>query len=173
MSGQGDAGKAGASGDSVAQHGRASEGPGALRAAPIGISADHPEATCEDCGLGNVTWFSPSDVWNAVCRPPGYAGDPMICPMCFMRRAEASGFGSVGWLVIPSDGDWGPVDRADMLTTAAAMSDAALREEALRRGLILHSQAFSKAAADVIRQCDKMVTELKALKQRAENLPHA
>lgn len=118
--GAGDAGKAQASGDPVAQNGRASAGPGALRAAPIGIPEDHPEATCEDCGLGNVGWFAPSDVWNAVCRPPDYAADPMLCPMCFMRRAVAKGFSHSGWLVVPSNADWGPLDRADMLTTATA-----------------------------------------------------
>lgn len=50
------------------------------------------------------------------------------------------------------------------------ISDDELRAEALKRGLVLHSQAFSKAAADVIRQCDKMVAELKVLKERAEAL---
>lgn len=57
------------------------------------------------------------------------------------------------------------------MTDLEGCSDQELRAEALRRGLILHSQAFSLAAQDVIRKCDKMDMELKALKKQAETLP--
>lgn len=76
----------------------------ALSAENEGGASDHPEDTCEDCGRDNVVWFTPSDLWNAVCRPQGYQSDPMLCPVCFIRRAEALGIVPTAWRVIPEVG---------------------------------------------------------------------
>lgn len=59
-----------------------------------------------------------------------------------------------------------------MMPDLASATDDELRAEADRRGLVLHSKAFSQAAADVIRQCDKMHTAIAELRQKAERLPH-
>lgn len=53
--------------------------------------AEHPEASCDDCNGPNVVWSGPSELWNAVCRPEGYLTEPMLCPRCFMVRAEKMG----------------------------------------------------------------------------------
>lgn len=70
------------------------------------------------------------------------------------------------------DGPDGCVECRDAIASAvlAAQTDDELRAEAARRGLVLHSTAFSQAAADVIRRADKMVSEIRDLKQRAEAL---
>jgi len=49
-------------------------------------------------------------------------------------------------------------------------TDDELRAEARRRGLELHSQAFSQAAADMIRRADKLTMDVADLKARAERL---
>jgi hypothetical protein len=63
------------------------------------IGADHPEAICQDCGLSNVVWFTPSEYWNKVVRRPDKP-DPMLCPRCFILRAESQGFEGA-WKVLP------------------------------------------------------------------------
>lgn len=63
------------------------------------IPVGHPEEVCEECGLKNVTWFAPSDIWNAVARTA--EGDPMLCPTCFIRRAEAAGYNGDSWKCAP------------------------------------------------------------------------
>lgn len=65
------------------------------------IEAGHPEAVCEECGCKNVTWFAPSDIWNAVVRTLYRNPDPMLCPTCFIRRAEAAGYNADPWKVAP------------------------------------------------------------------------
>lgn len=57
----------------------------------------HPEDFCEECGRENVTWFGPSEIWNKVVRVPGER-DQMLCPVCFIKRAEKAGYGPV-WQV--------------------------------------------------------------------------
>jgi hypothetical protein len=61
---------------------------------------EHPEATCEECGRENVTWFAPNPLWNLVVRDKDKA-DPMLCPLCFIRRAEKAGFNRDAWAVWP------------------------------------------------------------------------
>jgi hypothetical protein len=60
-----------------------------------GIPAGHPEATCDDCNGPNVVWFAPSHLWNKVARR---AEDPMLCPRCFILRAQAMGIRET-WVV--------------------------------------------------------------------------
>jgi hypothetical protein len=65
--------------------------------------SEHPEDTCEECGRPNVVWFAPSDLWNQVMRS-GDRGAPdvfgIVCPMCFIRRAEALGVTSTAWRLV-------------------------------------------------------------------------
>ncbi len=51
-------------------------------------SAPHPEDICQRCSGPNVVWFADNDVWNAVIGSP----NGIICPICFVREAEAKGF---------------------------------------------------------------------------------
>lgn len=60
-------------------------------------SKPHPEDSCDDCGLKNVVWFAPSKIWNFVVRDKE---DPMLCPTCFIKRAENHGYDSI-WEISP------------------------------------------------------------------------
>ena len=69
------------------------------------IEEDHPEATCDDCSGPNGVWFAPNRLWNRVARRSD-GSDPMLCPRCFIVRAEAIGIpkiGSSAWMVVPAD----------------------------------------------------------------------
>lgn len=57
------------------------------------LHAPHPEDWCEDCGRRNISWFVDSQMWNAVAREPHGENyrDPMLCPACFVLRAEDAG----------------------------------------------------------------------------------
>lgn len=41
----------------------------------------------------------PSGIWNKVARRDG--ADPMLCPVCFIMRAERAGFDKSAWRVEP------------------------------------------------------------------------
>lgn len=58
-------------------------------------TSGHPEEICDDCNGPNVVWYAPSPLWNEVCRPAGYLTDPMLCPRCFILRAEKTGLKGV------------------------------------------------------------------------------
>lgn len=58
----------------------------------------HPEATCEDCQGPNVTWFAPSWVWNIATRDMRLL---ILCPVCFIRRAEEAGITPTSWVIQP------------------------------------------------------------------------
>lgn len=63
------------------------------------IAPIHPEDVCDDCGGPNVTWFAPSPLWNLIVRNSEKA-DPMLCPRCFVLRAEAKGIHKA-WKLTP------------------------------------------------------------------------
>jgi len=76
---------------------------------------------CDDCGRANPVWFAPSDVWNLVVGGPDATDDPggVLCPICFIAKAEAAGIKPNGWRIEPEGrgkeaGDGGPllVDQA-------------------------------------------------------------
>lgn len=47
-------------------------------------SENHPESHCDDCGRPNVNWHVSSLRWNDAT---GYT-NPILCPVCFVRRWE-------------------------------------------------------------------------------------
>ena len=55
------------------------------------------EQKCDDCGRENPVWFAANEVWNAVI--PGCVA--MLCPICFIRRAEQDGYQCTGWQLVP------------------------------------------------------------------------
>src|SRR4051812_19830995 len=65
--------------------------------------APHPEKACQDCGGRNPVWFAPNSVWNLVMGGPDAKGDPggIICPVCFIQRANACGVPNTGWELRP------------------------------------------------------------------------
>lgn len=68
---------------------------------PVGIERWHPEAWCDDCSGPNIIWYAPSDLWNRVARREN-GSDPMLCPICFVRRAEDAGV-KTAWSVEPEE----------------------------------------------------------------------
>lgn len=64
------------------------------------IDPGHPEAFCADCHLPNVVWFAPSALWNKIVRQDGQS-DPILCPRCFILRAEAAGVNPTSWVISP------------------------------------------------------------------------
>lgn len=56
----------------------------------------HPEDSCQQCGGPNVVWFAPNLIWNAVAP-----GDGIVCPVCFIKAAEAKGFNKAAWQIAP------------------------------------------------------------------------
>ena len=54
------------------------------------VTSLHGNGPCDDCGTqDNIIWFTDDVLWNAVCRPPGYEMDPILCIRCFVARVEA------------------------------------------------------------------------------------
>ena len=51
-----------------------------------------PELQCDDCQQPYAIWFAPNDIWNSTMGGPDATDDPggMLCPRCFMLRAETS-----------------------------------------------------------------------------------
>lgn len=61
------------------------------------------EFTCQDCGTANPVWFAPNVLWNLVMGGPEAADDPggIVCPNCFIARAEQAGVTPTAWIVMP------------------------------------------------------------------------
>lgn len=57
----------------------------------------HPENFCGRCGRANVVWFTPNHIWNQAVPEGG-----ILCPVCFIRAAEAVGFDTVAWSIEPN-----------------------------------------------------------------------
>lgn len=67
-----------------------------------------PEDTCDDCGRPNTRWWVDSGLWNHVIRPQGETADePMLCPVCFVVRAERVIVAPPSWQLLP-DARWEP-----------------------------------------------------------------
>lgn len=58
---------------------------------------------CQDCEIENPVWFAASPLWNAVMGGPEANGDPggIVCPNCFIVRAEAAGQKPTAWELRP------------------------------------------------------------------------
>ena len=85
-------------------------------AVPDELRGDGP---CGDCGtLDNIVWFTESVLWNAVMRPPGSAGEPLLCILCFVKRVDAAGFYPTGWRLLP-DWHWETKDERTQRLTGA------------------------------------------------------
>lgn len=56
---------------------------------------EHPEAKCQKCGNDNVVWFAPNELWNKVVDDK----TAILCPVCFVKMAEAKGIKPTGWLL--------------------------------------------------------------------------
>lgn len=64
----------------------------------------HPEDCCDECGRPNIVWWAASDRWNhAMGRKPGEAPNPILCPVCFVRRWERATGLRATWRVEPDD----------------------------------------------------------------------
>jgi hypothetical protein len=55
---------------------------------------------CRSCSLPNPVWFTPNPVWSDVMGPGGRG---VLCPACFIAKAEEAGVGTDGaWLLVPA-----------------------------------------------------------------------
>lgn len=63
------------------------------------------EGSCQDCGCSYGVWFAPNDVWNFVMAD--YEGEKkrpsVICPTCFIKRADEEGVDCTGWELRPEN----------------------------------------------------------------------
>lgn len=86
-------------------------------ATPSHLRGDGP---CQDCGSLNIVWFTDNVVWNAVMEAEKhvFASDRpetgILCPFCFVKRAEDAGLQPTGWRITP-EWPW----RTDALADAA------------------------------------------------------
>lgn len=53
------------------------------------------ESRCQSCGGHNPVWFAPNELWNRVTEDKAL----IICPVCFIKLAEAKGIRPTGWLL--------------------------------------------------------------------------
>lgn len=111
-------------------------------ATPAHLRGDGP---CQDCGSLNIVWFTDNVVWNAVMEAEkhAFASDRpetgILCPFCFVKRAEEAGLRPTGWRVTP-EWPW----------RTAALADAAMPEA--RKSLVFcpgcKSAIYEQAAID-------------------------
>jgi hypothetical protein len=135
----------------------------------------HPEDRCERCGGANVSWFAPSDIWNRAVRAVTGGEDVMICPVCFIKAAEAAGFDKAAWRVAPEssplDHDHDPAkcltcreSPASPLPSDPAVEAYYAAREALR---VTHQDEPPLPFRKVIIAADVLAARVEAL--RAEN----
>lgn len=67
------------------------------------MASEEPKFFCDDCGVRNPVWFAPSEIWNHVMGGPEAKDDPggTLCPVCFIKRAEAVGYVPTAWVLSP------------------------------------------------------------------------
>ena len=53
---------------------------------------------CQRCGQPYGVWFAPNEVWNAVM----HERIGMLCPNCFIDKAEARRYQCTGWELRPA-----------------------------------------------------------------------
>jgi hypothetical protein len=60
---------------------------------------------CDACGRDAEVWYAPSPLWNLVMGGPEATDDPggMLCPGCFIDRAESAGIKPTAWVLQPED----------------------------------------------------------------------
>jgi len=63
-----------------------------LRSVPVAAEGD---TVCHDCRAVNPVWFAPNDLWR---RALGGA-EGVLCPICFIAKAEAAGVRPTAWMI--------------------------------------------------------------------------
>ena len=66
---------------------------------PMQCDSPHPEATCEACKGPNVVWFAPNELWNVATDGQW----SILCPVCFITRAELRGINKAAWKIEPEN----------------------------------------------------------------------
>jgi hypothetical protein len=78
-------------------------------AAPRTQNQPQREGICQDCGREYGVWFAPNEIWNLVI--PNRVG--MLCPVCFMMRADHAAISFTGWELRPENFSKGGRGRKD------------------------------------------------------------
>lgn len=84
---------------------------------------EHPESKCQSCGGFNPVWSANNELWNKVNGSP----DGIICPTCFIKKANDMGFNMFGLAPQPAE-DWVRVE------ALLKEIDTYLREEHFEKG---------------------------------------
>jgi hypothetical protein len=58
------------------------------------------EGICKNCASAYVTWFTENEIWNTAVPESG-----MLCPNCFLARAERAGIADSAWKIVPEFSD--------------------------------------------------------------------
>jgi hypothetical protein len=100
---------------------------------------------CDDCGRPSLVWFAPNDLWNRVQGGPDATDDPggMLCPYCFIMKAEKSGVKPTAWIVCTE------AIEADAPVKAAAVDGPRVRQ-IIFDALDLSEELRIECTADVV-----------------------
>lgn len=63
------------------------------------MSTETDARPCQDCGAAHTVWFADNALWNEVMGGP----TGVVCPTCFIRRAEALGRDKHAWHLAPEE----------------------------------------------------------------------
>jgi len=77
---------------------------------------EHPEHYCDECGDPNVSWSVAPEHWTEAMGAPAGSGEgpnPVLCPVCFVRRWERVTGLTASWDMEPNPRTVRPHDRRD------------------------------------------------------------
>jgi hypothetical protein len=119
----------------------------------------HPEDYCHKCGGPNISWYAPSLLWNQFVRAKN---EPeIICPICFVQLAKASG-SDVTWSLVP-DGVTSDYDERLAVRAAQRIINATIQSE--EEAMVIVRDALVQSAAALA--AARPAPDLEAVAQRA------
>ncbi len=118
--------------------------------------------SCMDCRTPVISWRAPNALWNLVMGGPEANDDPggIVCPNCFLIRAEAAGISPAAWLV--SDPTTPAVDGLEVVASAERVSD--------RYRINLSEAEIRSWAQDAVKVVRVLSTQVQRLTEENEAL---
>jgi hypothetical protein len=89
-------------------------------ASPVSAEVTASQPACEDCEGNVLVWFAPNALWNRVKGGVEATDDPggVLCPNCFIKRAEAMGVVPTAWVIDTEKLDTGGKEPAALIDRA-------------------------------------------------------